>query len=98
MEEHCCDNEPLVYEANLFLKKVEFPGEYSEFNVRFVREHMEKQIMNQGDIEISQEGIFNNKRRFNNGKYERYSLGHNLLRIYEGYTDSYAKINKLVSI
>ena len=50
--------------------------------------------MVQGDIKNSQCWIFNNKRRFNNGKYKRYSLGHNLLEIYEGYTISYAKIKK----
>ena len=89
-----CDNQPLVYEANLFLKKVEFPGDYTECNVRFVGNHTGKKIMSQGDIDINQCGIFNNKRRFNNGKYERYSLGHNLLKIYEGYTVSFAKIKK----
>ena len=50
--------------------------------------------MGQGNIENSQCGIFNNKRRFSNGTYERYSLGHNLLQIYEGYTILYAKIKK----
>lgn len=89
-----CDNQPLVYETNLFLKKVEFPGDYSECNVRFFGNHKGGQIMKQGNIEEIQSGIFNNKRRFNNGEYERYSLGHNLLEIYEGYTVSYAKIKK----
>ena len=89
-----CDNEPLVYEANLFLKKAEFPGEYNESNIRFVGFHKGQNVMIPGDIEINQVGIFNNKRRFNNGAYERYSLGHNLLKIYEGYTISYAKIKK----
>ena len=89
-----CDNQPLVYEAYLFLKKVEFPGDYPECNVRFVGDHKWGQIMGQGNIENSQCGIFNNKRRFSNGTYERYSLGHNLLQIYEGYTILYAKIKK----
>lgn len=89
-----CDNQPLVYEAYLFLKKVEFPGDYPECNVRFVGDYKGGQIMGQGNIENSQCGIFNNKRRFSNGTYERYSLGHNLLQIYEGYTILYAKIKK----
>ena len=34
-----CDNEPLTYEANLFLEKAELPGEYSKSNIRFVGNH-----------------------------------------------------------
>ena len=89
-----CDNQPLVYEANLFLKNAKFPGDYPDCNIRFVGDHKGGKIMRQGNINNSQCGIFNNKRRFKIGEYERYSLGHNLLQIYEGYTISYAKIKK----
>ena len=88
------DNEPLVYEVNLFLKKVEFPGDYPKSNIRFVGNHKGQKIMEDGNIKLKKCGIFNNKRKFKNGIIQRFSLGHNLKKIYEGTTVSYAKIKK----
>ena len=90
-----CDNYPLVYEANLFLNEVDFPGDNPKCNIRFVGNHKGDDIMKGGNIEIDKFKTFNNKRRFNKGDYERPSLGHNLLKIYEGYTVSFAKIKKM---
>ena len=45
-----CDNEPLVYEANLFLEKVEFPGEILNTSVKFGGNDKGKKIMKQGNI------------------------------------------------
>ena len=73
-----CDNEPLTYEANLFLEKAEFPGEYSKSNIRFVGNHIGQKEMKGGNIRIKKCGIFNDKRQFEEGKINRYSLGHNL--------------------
>ena len=87
-----CDNYPLVYEANLFLKIVEFQGE--ECNIRFVGNYKGEKEMSDGDIRTKKCGIFNNERRFINGKVMRFSLGHNLKKIYEGSSVSYAKIKK----
>ena len=90
-----CDNQPLVYEANLFLNEVEFPGDNPKCNIRFVGNHKGDDIMEGGNIGNNKCKIFNNKRRFNKGDYERPSLGHNLLKIYEGITVSFAKIKKI---
>ena len=87
-----CDNEPLTYEANLFLEKAEFPGEYSKSNIRFVGNHIGQKEMKGGNIRIKKCGIFNDKRQFEEGKINRYSLGHNLKKIFEGTTVSFAKI------
>ena len=86
-----CDNEPLTYEANLFLQKAEFP-DYSKSNIRFVRNHYGQKIMKGGNIRKKKCGIFNDKRQFEEGKIKRYSLGHNLKQIFEGTTVSFAKI------
>jgi hypothetical protein len=42
-----------------------------------------------GNINIEKKGVFNNKRKFSDGKTERFSLDHNLVNIYEGKTISY---------
>lgn len=89
-----CDNYPPVYEANLFLEKAEFPGEYSKTNIRFVGNHIGQKEMSPGNIRTSKEGIFNDKRQYEEGKIKRYSLGHNLKKIFEGTTVSFAKIKK----
>ena len=91
-----CDNEPLTYEANLFLEKVEFPGEVTKTSVRFSGNHRGMQTMIQGNIKEKQISVFNNQRKFVFGKYERFSLGHNLVKMYMGYTVSY--IEKSVDI
>jgi len=87
-----CDNEPLTYEANLFLEKAEFPGEYSKSNIRFVGNHIGQKEMKGGNIRIKKCGIFNDKRQFEEGKINRYSLGHNLKKIFVGTTVSFSKI------
>jgi hypothetical protein len=89
------DNEPFTYECNLFLESAEFPGEVSKTKVRFGGNHDGKCIMKPGDITInitekSEFGKFNKQRVFNDGKYPMFSLGHNLIKIAEGTTVSYA--------
>ena len=44
------------------------------------------------NIRIKKCGIFNDKRQFEEGKINRYSLWHNLKKIFEGTTVSFAKI------
>ena len=90
------DNKPFTYECNLFLEAAEFPGEISKTKVRFGGEHKGKKKMIPGDItqeleKNSQFGKFNKKRIFNDGKYEIFSLGHNLNKIDEGTTISYVQ-------
>ena len=83
-----CDNEPLFYEANLFLNRVEFPGG-EKTKLRFNGKHLGGKKMYQGDINKNDKGVFNFKRIFEEGKYQRYSLAHNLAIIDEGTTVSY---------
>lgn len=90
------DNEPFVYESTIFLKNAEFPGEISKTKVRFGGEHEGKSFMTPGDISIgiekdSKNGKFNHKRIFSDGKYSMFSLGHNLVKIAEGTTVSFAQ-------
>ena len=90
------DNEPYTYECNLFLKQAEFPGDVTKTEVRFGGEHKGKSIMEPGDIKqefigIREKGIFNGNRIFNDGKNSMFSLGHNLVKIAEGTTISYAQ-------
>ena len=70
-----CDNEPLTYEANLFLQKAEFPGIYSKSNVKFVGNHFGQNEMKRGNISTQKCGVFNNKMYFEEGKISRFSLG-----------------------
>ena len=84
-----CDNEPLNYQANLFLETVEFPGGKNVNHIKFEGNHKGEQIMIPGNINIEKKGVFNNKRKFSDGKTERFSLAHNLVNIYEGKTISY---------
>ena len=90
------DNEPMTYECNLFLESAEFPGDISKTKVRFSGNNNGKSYMYPGDISTgiekgSKNGKFINKRRFSDGKNEIFSLAHNLIRIAEGTTISYAK-------
>ena len=93
-------NEPYTFECNLFLESAEFPEKYSEefskTKVRFCGNHEGKKMMKRGDINENmigkrEFGIFNQKRIFDTGKYITYSLGHNLVNIYEGTNISYIK-------
>ena len=90
------DNYPLTYECNLFLDSAEFPGDVSKTKVKFVGNNDGKSFMFPGDISTgiqkgSKNGKFINKRRFSDGKNEIFSLAHNLIRIAEGTTVSYAQ-------
>ena len=73
-----------------------FKENISKTNIRFGGNHNGKKIMKPGDIskkikEESKFGIFNNKRIFNDGKYDIFSLGHNLVKIIKGNTVSYVQ-------
>ena len=84
-----CDNEPLNYQANLFLETVEFPGGKNVNHIKFEGNHKGEQIIIPGNINIEKKRVFNNKRKFSDGKTERFYLAHNLVNIYEGKTISY---------
>ena len=85
-----CDNDPLFYETNLFLEKIDFP---EKTKLRFQGNHKGKKYMLQGNINKKFIGVFNNKRNYsdNEKRFSRYSLAHNLAIIAEGTTVSYTK-------
>ena len=96
-----CDNEPLVYEFNLFMSESlnEFPGETIK-GFKFGGNNLGKTIMVAGDINKNPKQRFNNKRYFKlrkiedieeNGKFNSPALGHSLVKITLGTTISYAQ-------
>ena len=96
-----CDNEPLVYELNLFLEesKTEFPGENMN-SFQFGGNHLGTTVMVAGDIQKNPIQRFNNQRYFKLGnigesqkkaKFLVPSLGHSLLKIAIGTTVSFAQ-------
>ena len=96
-----CDNEPLCFEFNLFMKNAhkEFPGEINNC-FKFGGNNKGKTLMVAGDINANPIQRFNNQRYFNLGdlgsssKEEKFSvpaLGHSLAKIAIGTTVSYAQ-------
>ena len=96
-----CDNEPFVYEFNLFMNSVysEFPGEIAN-NFMFGGYNQGSTLMVAGDIDKDPKQRFNNKRYFElgnigepieNSKYSIPALGHSLAKIAIGTTVSYAQ-------
>lgn len=95
------DNEPLVYELNLFLEesKTEFPGENMN-SFQFGGNHLGTTVMVAGDIQKNPIQRFNNQRYFKLGnigesqkkaKFLVPSLGHTLLKIAIGTTVSFSQ-------
>ena len=96
-----CDNEPLCFEFNLFMKNAysEFPGEMKN-NFKFGGNNQGATLMVAGDINKNPIQRFNNQRYFNlgnldnslkEGKYSLPALGHGLAKIAIGTTVSYAQ-------
>ena len=96
-----CDNEPFVYEFNLFMNNIysEFPGETLN-NFKFGGYNKGGTLMVAGDIDKNPIQRFNNQRYFklgnfgepiDNSKYTIPALGHGLAKIAIGTTVSYAQ-------
>ena len=96
-----CDNEPLCFEFNLFMKNAykEFPGEIQNC-FKFGGNHNGATLMSAGDINKKPRQRFNNQRYFelgnlgnklNEGKYSIPALGHSLSKIAIGTTISFAQ-------
>lgn len=85
-----CDNDPLFFQANLFLERAEFPGEVTKTNLRLVKGYEGLKYMKAGDISTIKKSVFDNKKECNFGKYTRYSISHNLVSLSEGSTISRA--------
>ena len=59
-----CDNEPLNYQANLFLETVEFPGGKNVNHIKFEGNHKGEQIMIPGNINIEKKKFLIIKENF----------------------------------
>lgn len=96
-----CDNEPLCFEFNLFMRNAysEFPGKNNNI-FKFGGNNKGATLMVAGDINKNPIQRFNNQRYFNlgnlgntlkEGKYSVPALGHGLSKIAIGTTVSYAQ-------
>ena len=92
------ESDPLFLQANLYLKKHDFPNEFG-LEKTFLRNHEGKQILNADNTgNLYGNNLFNAKEEIcypnrNNSldpAIKRHNLGNNLLKIYDGETISYA--------
>ena len=85
-----CNNEPLLYELNIFLEKCKFPeNKMQPVKFKFVGKHYSQSAILRGNINKNSKGIFDKTSIISDGKYERLFISHNLARINEGKTISY---------
>ena len=85
-----CNNEPLLYELNIFLEHCKFPeNKMQPVKFKFVGKHYSQSAILRGNINKSSKGIFDKTSIISDGKFERLFISHNLARIIEGKTVSY---------
>lgn len=92
-----CDNDPFSCECNFFQKQPNSRKIFLKLNLDSKGNHEGAKKIEAGDINIPIDitkniGKFNDKKIFNDGKYNIYSLGHNLKKIAEGTTISFVVI------
>ena len=87
------EGDPLTFQANLFLERIVFPGN-KKTNLRVGGNHAGKKLL-KGDIsgKLERPGMFN-KSPLAFRTFQRASLAHNLVEIYEGETISFAPNDK----
>jgi hypothetical protein len=89
-----CDNDPLTFECNEWLKIAEFPANGSfpggKIGLQLVKGCEGKQTLRRGDIKYVKRQVFNSEEDMNFRFYHRHTLAHNLASIYEGTTVSQA--------
>ena len=93
-----CDNDPLFFQANLFLERVEFPEEVRKTKVRIVEGYLGMKYIEIGKMSTDNKGVFISQNEMNMGKYTRSSISHNLVKLYEGYTISRANYSDINNI
>lgn len=93
------DSKPLFYETNLFLEYADFP-EVGKLKIQFKGNDLGCEQMVPGNITEVKEKVFNEEKRFSDGKHYRPSLSHNIVNIAMGTTISYiddeTKISPLI--
>ena len=91
-----CDNEPLYFQANMFLEKVRFKGRKQKTNLRILGDDPGKNVLRgynaNGNLFLS--GIYDTGIiKLPNGT-ERMPIGRNVPQIYEGDSISHASSNR----
>ena len=87
------ENEPFTYQTNLFLEMIEFPGQYKKAKFRIGGNYKGGGELIGIESDNLNEGTFNKKINVCN-QYERPTIGHNLEKINEGITVSFAEYDK----
>ena len=87
------ENEPFTYQINLFLERIKFEDDEGKINFQIGGNHKGGKILKGNDNGILYKGTFNKKINIFD-RFQRASIAHNLKKIYEGITISYAGINK----
>ena len=82
------DSWPLFYQTNLFLQNADFP-EFGKLGIQFKGNDPGGEQMVPGNIKEIKEKVFNEEKRFSDGKHNRPSLSHNIVNIAIGTTISY---------
>ena len=91
-----CDNDPLYFQANIFLEKIRFKGDKEQTNLRIVGNDKGTQILTgyNANGNLSMNSIYDTATlKLPNGT-ERMPLGRNVPQIYEGETISHSNSNK----
>ena len=82
------ENEPFTYQTNLFLEKIEFPGEYKKAKFKIGGNYEGGGIMKGIEVGELKPGTFNKKINVIE-QYQRPTIGHKLSEINEGLTVAY---------
>ena len=82
------DSKPLFYQTNLFLEYADFP-DVGKLKIKFKGNDLGCEQMVPGNISEVKEKVFNEEKRFSDGKHYRPSLSHNIVNIAIGTTISY---------
>ena len=91
----CCNNEPLYFQANMFLDKIRFNGVVPQTNLRITGNDYGTNVLvgYEANGNLTRNGIYDTSTiRLPNGT-ERMPLGRNIPQIYEGETISYSNSN-----
>jgi hypothetical protein len=84
-----CDNDPLTYEYNEWLKTTNFPG-FGKIGLQLVGGCDGRQTLRRGDIKQTKRQVFSNEDQRNQRFIIRRLLSHNLIHLCEGATISKA--------
>ena len=90
-----CDNEPLYFQANMFLEKIRFKGDIKETKLRITGNDLGTQVLKgfNANGNLNSNSIYDTGTiRLLNGT-ERMPLGRNVPQIYEGETISHSNSN-----